>query len=184
MHDRSAYYDICLKQGKTYYCTHCLWDKTKHVQVQKVSVDKFNINDIKWSDGNTPVTIAKVMKDTDCYHYRRIINADMSFPLLIRGSMIIDGCHRLVKAVKILALTQVDCVTVSDDILRQCVWVPQANEKYVKKCLHVDSQIYVSNNYDVHCMECIANSMGSTLKTPVAKFKLNEEDIKTCFSIK
>lgn len=85
--------------GVRFYCVKCLWDVSKDLPVTEISVDQLatSPSQINW-DG-TRVTQLLVNRAGE--HWQRIINADISFPVLVTkrltGYEILDGCHRTVK---------------------------------------------------------------------------------------
>ena len=119
-HAKTRKKHICSNFDK-YYCVLCLWKHTSGMKHVTLDIDKVDsIDDIEW-EGEKAIDI---MKKGCGEHYKRIIDGDTSFPIIIKeyrkGYLILDGCHRYVKLLMILNEKKVNCIIVAEDILKKC----------------------------------------------------------------
>lgn len=90
-----------------------------------VPVSRFSnaINQYSWVDANeTPITPKMVVDDrkNPAYkeHVKRLMNADLRYPILIHDGHIIDGFHRMTKAI-LQGHKIVKAVTIPDSVFRK-----------------------------------------------------------------
>lgn len=83
--------------GKSVWKTEDLWEAAKGMPVESLPVSLFvgQLEGTCWTQGDEDVTPNWVL----C-HTRRILDADMDYPIIVdKGGIILDGVHRLCKAV-------------------------------------------------------------------------------------
>jgi len=82
---------------RKYWLVDELWENAKELPVEYMPVEALvgQLNGTCWTDGDEDVTPQWVLG-----HTRRILKADLNYPILINSeNMILDGIHRLCKAV-------------------------------------------------------------------------------------
>jgi hypothetical protein len=113
------YYSI----GNKFYCVHCLWKKTNNLIPQKISHRQIEEIDLEYDE----ILYQKRRNQYLDEEFNRIIDADLSYPILIKISaknryLIIDGHHRFIKATILEKMKELNCIIVSDEILEQCIY--------------------------------------------------------------
>lgn len=110
--------DFEVQQTATYFgitwCVYCLWEVTDEVQNREISIEALPpIETIGWDDE----TAEEALKNTNSEHYARIYNADINFAIIVHQEddkyIILDGCHRYVKIVKLLGQKTVKCKVIA-----------------------------------------------------------------------
>lgn len=108
---------VCsLRQGKRklYWRVEELIKESQSLPVRRMTVSELlpRIQNGSWFDAKEQVTIGKVLP-----HVRRILDADLSFPLILAADgRIMDGSHRLAAA-SIRGIEHIDVVQFEQDPL-------------------------------------------------------------------
>lgn len=116
-------------------CLHVekMWEVTAANLIYRVPLRKLVhfLNVDYWDDSEhnavTPMYVITAQWDKRCKHHRRaIINCDLRYPLIVRGSEgrlrvkeVLDGVHRLT-AMYLLGKRWVNVVFITDDQQKQC----------------------------------------------------------------
>ncbi len=71
-----------------------LWQLTTNMSVEEVSIQDFNLEKNVWFLQEEAPTFLNIIK-----HYQRIVDADLSFPIILApDNEVLDGSHRIAKA--------------------------------------------------------------------------------------
>jgi hypothetical protein len=119
---KKQYFQINNKKIKIYG----LLQKIKHIKPILLNIDdlKFSMRNYCWRTKEKklckPIDIITNPTDEDYKsHYKRIVEADLSYPILITTKYnIIDGIHRVIKCI-ITGKTYIYCIVVPNKILQK-----------------------------------------------------------------
>jgi hypothetical protein len=118
--------------------TYIYLNKTK-IKVKKYPVNTLleNLTFPGWGDPVLDIKYSPndVLENPDKYinDYKRIINADLSYPIIIdENDNIIDGIHRLTKAILENKRT-IKCYVFSDKLMKKFIIAKDGNWEYVDK---------------------------------------------------
>jgi len=76
-----------------------LWEFSKRFEIQDLAVEGFfdELNKDRWFNNSHTPTVINIAR-----HLTRVLNADLRFPIIVyKNKIILDGTHRLVKAILI-----------------------------------------------------------------------------------
>jgi len=92
---------LACHEGKCYSVPE-LWEVSKDLSIEEWDIDKFNDHLYKdhWysfrdSQGNDMVQIPNFSSMLN--HFKRVMDADLAYPILVYNGKILDGVHRLMK---------------------------------------------------------------------------------------
>ena len=112
------------------YDVRKLWAVANKLHTTQIEISTLmgNLQKETWVSSLHPyavITPQQVLDDPELSpgDAKRIINADMTFPLIVHGTDVLDGKHRLARAV-LLGYTTIGCKMVNDKMLRECVATP------------------------------------------------------------
>jgi hypothetical protein len=111
--------------------TFKLWSKSHLLKIHWESVDQLFMETFKTNDINSIKAWGIRLKDIEKFpeHYKRLLKADLSYPIYMYHNVILDGFHRLIKA-KMMGLKRIKAYQVPARIMKFCYIVPKDLRKY------------------------------------------------------